>query len=135
MEILEKLSMAKTMPELDALRRETVLAMKKDGSEKTFIRVQKALHSVSLFKRHTVDGVMTGAMIANNEGRWIRLFPMLTRCKDLLTALAAAESEIDGLEGIYHKWFIGKITSADAMGKIQDYFIGLELLNQQDSDK
>lgn len=42
MEVLEKLSKVETMPELDALRVETVKAMSSDGTAETFERVQKA---------------------------------------------------------------------------------------------
>lgn len=39
-EIIEKLRNVKTMPELDALRMETVSAMQADGTKETFERVQ-----------------------------------------------------------------------------------------------
>jgi hypothetical protein len=42
MNILEKLKGVKTMPELDALRIETVEAMESDGTLKTFEKVQTA---------------------------------------------------------------------------------------------
>jgi len=41
MELIKKLSAVKTMPELDALREETVKAMM-GGTEKTFVSIQAA---------------------------------------------------------------------------------------------
>ena len=41
-ELLEKLQSVQTMPELDALRRDTFTAMEADGTEETFNRVQGA---------------------------------------------------------------------------------------------
>lgn len=40
--IFEKLAAAKTMPELDALRRETIAAMSEADGQESFERVQKA---------------------------------------------------------------------------------------------
>lgn len=40
-ELIEKLRNVKTMPELDALRLETVKAMQEDGTQETFERIQK----------------------------------------------------------------------------------------------
>ena len=40
-EIIKKLKQAKTMPELDELRIETVEAMSSDGTKETFYSIQK----------------------------------------------------------------------------------------------
>jgi hypothetical protein len=42
MNIIEKLAKVQTMPELDALRKETVTAMQSDGTRKTFESIQGA---------------------------------------------------------------------------------------------
>ena len=44
-DILSKLKSVQTMPELDELRQETVKAMEADGTNTTFVRVQKAFIS------------------------------------------------------------------------------------------
>lgn len=46
MDIIKKLSAVKTMPELDALRIETVQAMQSDGTTVTFETVQAAFRKI-----------------------------------------------------------------------------------------
>lgn len=41
-ELLQKLKTVQTMSELDALRRDTFIAMESDGTKETFDRVQSA---------------------------------------------------------------------------------------------
>lgn len=57
-QLLNKLREAETMPELDALRKDTVAAMEADGTKETFDRVQTAfrkaksrLQRIPLFQR------------------------------------------------------------------------------------